>query len=774
MLQKLSLFILLILFLFKGYTQSITSATITIDNSVNEVKLDGEWEYYENQIIVSGNFDNYTPQFLNFPETWEKAEAFATYRLQIVLNPEKKWAINTPPLFGAYECYLNGELISYNGTVGTTKETNFPVWKQCTVSLERSILRDTNELVLHIANFRHSRGGPVESIVLGDQEELIHRKQLIDNFDSFLAGALIMGGLFFLGLFLFGRQQKNILYFSLFCIAFSYYIIGSGNYVLVGLFPGFPWWLASRLEYASIYVFVIFLIKFYEHTYPNEIPKFITKPFAFLSLIFLGLAVATPLSIFSFLHPYYLYANILLLFVGVYTQILAAIRKRPGVLYSLISSSVLLAVLLLRVLAVLGIYAPPTFVVPLGYMFFFFLNSLTLSQQFALNWSRAKEDAEASLRAKSEFLSIMSHEIRTPMNAVIGMAHHLLMTQPRKDQKETINNLKFASENLLGLINNILDFNKIEAGKIEFSENSFDLDELCENVASGYTQQSILRGNELRYECKSEIPLYIKSDRTKLSQILSNLISNAVKFTEDGKIQLTVEAKSYTDKEVVIAFTVSDTGIGIEQNKLNHIFDSFNQANADIHDVYGGTGLGLSITKKLLEIRGVDIHVKSEVGVGSTFHFEQKFPRTKKVKATKAETQNLVNPDMFLNDYHIMLVEDNSMNVLVAKKYIANWGAKCTLAKNGQEAIDLYDDDEIDAILMDIQMPVMDGYEATVRLRKMGVSTPIIALTAAASEDITSKANAVGMDNFVIKPYHPDELFQKLRALLKDRPKSSY
>lgn len=774
--KKLIILLFLTYSITSGFCESVKQGNITVDANTGKIKLDGDWEYYPGKLLYSGDeaFDRSNPKtFRLFPGTWEEPIGFATYRTTLILDKEKKWAIKTPPLYGAFECYFNGELITKNGKVGATKETNEPRWENVVASIEMNLVKDTNELVLLVANFRHSRGGPIDSIIIGESESLTQEKKIIDNLDSFLAGALVMGGLFFLGLFLYGRQQKNILYFSLFCIAFAYYIIGGGNYVLNGITDAIPWWIGAKLEYASLYLSIILLTKFTEETYPIDTPVFITKPYVYFSCVFLALAIFTPTYVFTLLHIYFLYLTIPILFLAIYVQIMAVVNQRPGANYSLISTSILVIVLFFRAFNVLEIFTAPIYIIPLGYIIFFFLNSLTMSQQFALNLKKSKEDAEASLRAKSEFLSIMSHEIRTPMNAVIGMVHHLLMTQPRKDQLENINSLKFASENLLGLINNILDFNKIEAGKIVLSENSFSLNDLVENLVSGFKPQAIDRGNEIKLIC-SKKNIYIKSDRSKLAQVLSNLISNAVKFTENGTITVSLEVLEEDAKKIDLLFKVEDTGIGIAPNKLDHIFNTFSQAHSEIHDQYGGTGLGLSISKKLLEAVEVDLKVKSEIGKGSAFYFTQRFEKSKKIRTSKSNSLSRLNPDLFLSGYHILLVEDNDMNILVVKKYLANWDARCTIAKNGQEAIDVFDELTIDAILMDIQMPVMGGFEASKKLRAKGCKVPIIALTAAASDDLGNKLTESGINDFVIKPYHPEELFQKLQGLLKDDPKSRW
>jgi two-component system, sensor histidine kinase len=358
------------------------------------------------------------------------------------------------------------------------------------------------------------------------------------------------------------------------------------------------------------------------------------------------------------------------------------------------------------------------------------------------------------------------------MNAVIGMTHHLLMGHPRRDQLETINSLKFSSENLLSLINNILDFNKLDAGKIEFSESTFDLDELGTNIVGAYKPAAGDLGNTIEFKRDLPTPFLIIGDKGKLAQCLSNLMSNGVKYTKNGLITLTM-VTHLRESEVDITFSIEDTGIGIDQNKSKKIFDSFSQADLETHSVFGGVGLGLSITQKILQLQGVDIHLESTVGKGSKFYFTQTF---KLGKVAKSHAKSAIEPsdDVHLSGYHALLVEDNAMNVLVVTKYLSTWGMKCTVAENGQRALDLYDEYTYDVILMDIQMPVMDGYEASTHMRNQGIDVPIIAITAAASDDITERTRIAGINDFIIKPYHPDALFEKLKIHLKKKPKGNW
>ena len=381
---------------------------------------------------------------------------------------------------------------------------------------------------------------------------------------------------------------------------------------------------------------------------------------------------------------------------------------------------------------------------------------------------KANQAAEASSKAKSEFLSTMSHEIRTPMNAVIGMTHILLDEQPTEEQRANLNLLKFSAENLLVLINDILDFSKIEAGKVEFEHIHFDLKELIIKITRGMEYKANESNLKLTTQVDDRIKYMLVGDPTRLSQVLTNLLGNALKFTNEGEVVMRVMVVAEDDNYLRLRFEVQDTGIGIPKKKLDKIFDSFSQASSETTRKFGGTGLGLAIVKRLLELQNSQIEVDSILGQGSIFSFELPFgvlshrpvgdPLTK-AKLEQSEVRNL-------SGKKILLVEDNPSNVLVARKFLERWNATLELADNGAEALDRMRNASFDLVLMDLQMPVMDGYQAATLIRSMEDpikrKTPIIALTASAMVEIQDRAFAVGMNDYVSKPFNPQELYQKI------------
>ena len=375
---------------------------------------------------------------------------------------------------------------------------------------------------------------------------------------------------------------------------------------------------------------------------------------------------------------------------------------------------------------------------------------------------KAKVQAEQAAIAKSRFLSTMSHEIRTPMNAVIGFTH-LLMQDPREDQREYLKTLKFSAENLLVLINDILDFSKIEAGKIEFEEVVFSVRELISNIKHATVQKAQEKGIHLKLMIDDDLPEVVVGDPVRLGQIITNLVSNGIKFTDKGKVTICATLISTNQQTTTINFEIKDTGIGIPEDKREAIFESFTQASSDTTRKYGGTGLGLTITRRLLELQGSEIHLNSKEGEGSVFSFDLTF-RSSNKPISKSKAHHRMFKES-LKGTRILIAEDNQINVVLAKEFLRQWEVESDVAENGAIALQLIKTNDYDLVLMDLQMPEMDGYETTEEIRKIEKyrDLPIIALTASAMLNIQDKAFVVGMNDYISKPFNPDELYSKIK-----------
>ena len=379
-----------------------------------------------------------------------------------------------------------------------------------------------------------------------------------------------------------------------------------------------------------------------------------------------------------------------------------------------------------------------------------------------------KEKAQSSERAKHQFLANMSHEIRTPMNAIKGMTDILIRRDPKEEQKEYLDSIKQSSDSLLVIINDILDIAKIESGKIELEQVPFSIPELVSNVQTIMQFKAEEKGLELRKYIHTE-NVNVIGDVSRLRQILINLVGNAIKITEKGVITTSVKSEEITNRPH-LHFVVSDTGVGIDKDRFEKIFKSFEQAYSDTSRKFGGTGLGLSISKKLVELHQGEIWVTSDKGKGSQFHFTipYKIAETVPSALTAEYTGHTIAGE--LKGIRILLVEDNSFNVVVAQEELedAIEGVTVDVAENGAIAVEKLKSSDYDIILMDVQMPTMNGYEATIAIRALDnerAGTPIIAMTANVLKDEVDLCYQAGMNDFIGKPFDTNELLQKIYNL---------
>lgn len=379
-----------------------------------------------------------------------------------------------------------------------------------------------------------------------------------------------------------------------------------------------------------------------------------------------------------------------------------------------------------------------------------------------------KERAEQSERVKEQFLANMSHEIRTPLNAILGMTRLLLDKEPRQDQLKYLNSIKHASDNLLIIINDILDLSKIEAGKVNFEKIAFELKNELAAVVDTVKVNADDKGLNLFLNISDKLPTSIAGDPYRLNQILLNLTGNAIKFTEQGSVTIQAEISAETADTIQIKFSVIDTGIGIAKDKLDYIFDMFTQETSSTTRKFGGTGLGLAICKKLVELQGGTISVSSESGKGSIFSFTLPFEKVEEIQTADSGAQQTQQPARQLRDLRILLAEDNEFNQMVAVDTLESSipGSKVDVAKNGREAVEMVKANTYDLVLMDIQMPEMDGHEATRTIRASSDaninSIPIIAMTASVIKAEVDKCLESGMNEFVGKPFQVEELLDKI------------
>ena len=371
----------------------------------------------------------------------------------------------------------------------------------------------------------------------------------------------------------------------------------------------------------------------------------------------------------------------------------------------------------------------------------------------------ANEKAEKAIKARSEFLSTVSHELRTPLNAINGITHLLLEENPKPSQINYLTSLKFSGNYLITFINEILEINRIESSMVETEELNFNLKLLLDNIQHSLKELATVNNNNFILNIDQDIPDFLVGDPTKLSQIFMNLINNALKFTQDGQVKVILQANEITDDFVDINFNIVDTGIGIPEDKLVTIFDSFSQGSVEINRKYGGTGLGLAIVKKLIEILGGEIKLESEVGKGSSFSFHLNFKIGVDDSNVQAETSNNYD-ELIFKDKKVLLIEDNKINQMITKKMVTNKGMVCDVIDNGEDAIIAVKNNKYDLVLMDVHLPGINGTIATQTIRTFDKKTLIIALTAISLNENRDNLLSFGMNDVITKPFDPKDFYK--------------
>ncbi|PKL41178.1 MAG: hypothetical protein CVV44_00645 [Spirochaetae bacterium HGW-Spirochaetae-1] len=785
--------------------------------------------YNFSQVRESGSLKK---TYVRVPSNWQDyridgealpANGCATYHLTITVpEADRMYAFKINRLFTAYRLYIDDELVAQEGNV--SKDRLFFLPKLSSKVIIFRPKSATFHVIVQASNYFSERPGISRAVIMGTAAQVMHLKFVFISIVLFVSGIIFIMSLYHFVIFLFRRKDLASLYFGIFCFVVFMQAIFEGELMFSFFFPDINYYVEEKLQRIMAFILIPSYLYYLNYFFSRKIPRYILRLSWIISLLFVILIVLSPL---DFLFPVWKsYTPFMIFFTGYGIWYLVQ-RVREGDSYAL---TAFIGTLFITAPAVHDFFyditnQPGPNLYPYGSIFFILVltsvNAAKMSGAFSkvevlsdeLNIShqaliksyslmekrvddrtaeltksneeleheivirkqvehaliRAKAEAEGANSAKSFFLANMSHEIRTPLNGIIGLLQLIEDRAESQEQKEYLRLMDLSARNLMNLINDILDFSKIESGKLEMEQSRFNIHDIFTSLMETFTYQAEQKKVGLIYKIKGEVPREVIGDSGRLSQILINLISNAVKFTQKGSIEVEVSVETMQDNTTVLLFEVRDTGIGIPPEKLQIIFDSFSQADASTTRHYGGSGLGLAIARKLVELMGGSIHVESTVGKGSRFFFTARFDLPVDLSHEQPKTARY-SEEKNLSPMKILVAEDDMVSQKLIKRLLEIRGHQVVIAINGLEVLDLLEKEDYDCVLMDAFMPEMDGVAATMRIRERernsGMHVPIIALTADALSDSRQKYISAGMDGYITKPVKIKELLAMLRDIM--------
>lgn len=803
------------------------------------VELDGDWDFYWRRLVPPAAFAQASARSdlesddtglpgatrMAVPGKWNGrildgavlgGDGFATYRLRILMDPERLrqagngaiYALRFRRIYTAYRLYANGSEIVSVGVVARTAAEATPDYR---IILQTLVVNEPIlDLVLHISNHHHLRGGIPTSLFFGTEANIRGEREARLAFDLFLIGGLLILGISQLGLYLLSRVERAPVMLGVFCLIIAFrHLIDDERYI-DHISPDIPWHLLHRLTYATFAMAVILALEHFHRFFPREVTPWMTRPLQIVASGFLAITlVAAP----KFYVAQSIFLEITAVLSGVYLIAVVAVafvrRRNESVLF-ILSLLCLVPGMIYKILYDRGHWAGLD-LLPLGLFGFVLTQTLAVSRRFSRSFisiekssrdlerrvayrtrqlrssrdqlAEARDRAEDSNRAKSEFLATMSHEIRTPLNAIIGTSELLRDGEISSAERESyVTVLNRAGKNLLRLINQVLDFSRLEEGQTRLARIPFAPAGLLSEVADILEIQARDRGLRIVREIEIEESSCFLGDPDRINQVLINLVGNAVKFAgAGGRVRVSLRLTEDPGGASTLRFEVEDDGPGIPEGRVEEIFERFTQVDSSDSRSFEGTGLGLAITKKLVDLMDGEVfHTTPDSGKGSCFIVllpaPPFAPQSETPPPTTSETgveakSDAPVPGSQASPVRILLAEDNDDNRLLIRAFLKGDGYVLDLAADGLEAVEKFDtatggDEAIvqyDLILMDIQMPRMDGYAATRKIRQLEAArqlsaTPILALTANATSADVRRSEEAGCDAHLSKPILKDVL----------------
>ncbi|MFN8672709.1 MAG: response regulator [Candidatus Sericytochromatia bacterium] len=780
------------------------------------INLKGSWEFYWNELVTPSNLLLRTkaPDYIDAPSPWnyyEKGQkysgsGFATYHIKVLLDDRpEQLGLYLPDQESAYNMYIQNVLVQSNGHVSQSPNSFVPQYLPSVTFFENSSKEIS--LTLQMSSFKHKNGGMINSIWLGNYSQIQRKRENNLLFELFLIGSILVISFYHMSMYLLRKKDKPQLFFGVFCLLITLRILTTGERVMAQYFPNLPWDIYIRLEYLSFYLSIPFWILFISSIFKKSFPKNISNILVITGLLF-SATTFLPSKIFT---GYLTYYQIYTFISGVICILLMAkgfYQKEKGSILFLIGWGILFISVINDILNLNYIINTPQ-LFPIGLFLFINFQAIVLSRNIIITFNKSeklslelKEKNEALKKLdvmKDEFLANTSHELRTPLNGIIGIAESMVDGATGELTYTQTENLKMiigSGKRLSNLVMAILDFSKLKNQKIVINQKAVDLHQ-SSNLTLNFYRTLIKDKNLVLVNNVDKNFPEVYADEDKLQQILQNLIDNAIKFTESGRISVSAEIVGEKGSRIA-QVTVSDTGIGIAQEKFALIFESFVQGDASIEREYGGTGLGLSITKHLVELHKGNIKVESELGTGSKFIFtlplsneivnnseleennylEEKIDKFEQRKNEEKEVYN--GPERRKSRHEkimvkkgdggkILIVDDEPVNLQVLKNILGLHDYEIIQAQNGIETLKLIDNGLIpDLIVLDVMMPKMSGFEVCRKIREKWNASqlPVILLTAKDQTYDLIEGLESGANDYIPKPFSKNELLARIKTHL--------
>lgn len=741
------------------------------DQFSEPVKLDGTWKFYwKKHIDPQGDINSdRNAENLEFLTDWQNLPqkrldrhgfGFASYAVEIN-SPSRRedLGLKIPHFYNGYRLYLNGNLIAQNGEPGEQEQKSTPFWLPQVKPIK--LQEGENTLVIHVSNFHHHRGGASSVLELGDFSALQKEQTFTKSSLLFIAGAFIIAAIFALTLFNFQRKDYSFLFFGLFSIFYAYRVLGTQIYLLPDLFPGFNWFLSVRLEHITLYLSVICFTYFYKFLIEPKVPNWLYHTVAGVSGVML-LSTFFSVQVFTSVLDYYL-AFLAIAFAAIVMAHL--IRIKPKNIMAILTT--------VSVFALVGTTSYKTaanynwlefnpFITFFGYLLFIVFQAISLGQRLGNNLRKEVNRTKEAKQTQRHFLNSVSHELRTPMNAILGMTDWLSKSNLTNEQKDKLKTIQNNGAQLNTLLLDLLNFSALDSGSMKLDKKKVKLVNVIGGVVNQLRATYQSKDLELNVDLDKNIPDELVADEERLALVIHHLLDNAYKYSEKGQINFEVKVLSRDNKRVELTFKIKDTGKGISKKELNHVMDAFYQGEQGNTRSYGGTGLGLTVSAQIVELMGGDLWIDSKLGDGTTIQFDLVMPMPvmdlaeEKEKAKDGSGE--LNPNL-----RIMYAEDNPINQKLLKMMLKTLGYDIQVANNGLEAWEMAISNKFDIIFMDIQMPKMDGIEATKRIIDDVPDRPIIiAVTANAETADQERCSEAGINDFISKPFNAKTIKQHL------------